>query len=128
MTAEKLKDKATSSGAAAIETKLNDATRLHNFLLEEVENHSDVLKDKIEKWETLHTRIQDLTSWVDATEEKLEMLKRNENLDGHSLTSIKVLGFLNVGRFILTLPRVVSPRVILPRLILPHVILPYVTM
>jgi chromosome segregation ATPase len=104
MTAEKLKDKATSSGAAAIETKLNDATRLHNFLLEEVENHSDVLKDKIEKWETLHTRIQDLTSWVDATEEKLEMLKRNENLDGHSLTSIKVWEFLS------------------------HVILPHVTM
>ena len=89
-TAEKLELRASSSGAAAIETKLNDTARLHSFLLEEMENYSDFLKDKIEKWDTIHTRIQDLTSWMDSIEEKLEMLKANENLDGYCLSDIKV--------------------------------------
>jgi hypothetical protein len=89
-TAEKLELKASSSGAAAIETKLNDTTRLHSFLLEEMENYSDFLKDKIEKWDTIHTRVHDLTSWMESIEEKLEVLKANENLDGHCLSDIKV--------------------------------------
>ncbi len=89
-TAEKLEARASSSGAAVIETKLNDTKRLHSFLLEEMGNYSDLLKDKIEKWDTLQTRIQDLTSWVDSTEEKLTRLKGNENLDGNSLNDIKV--------------------------------------
>ena len=95
MTAEKLKTRATSSGAATIETKLNDTKRLYNFLFEEVENNSDALKEKIEKWKTLHTRIQDLTLWIDATEKKLETLKENENLVGHSLNDVKVRGKSN---------------------------------
>ena len=90
MTAEKLKARATSSGAATIETKLNDTKRLYNFLVEEVENNSDALRQKIEEWKTLHTRIQDLTLWIDATEKKLETLKENENLVGHSLNDVKV--------------------------------------
>lgn len=78
--AEKLKQTASSSGAAAIETKLNDTTRLHCFLLEEMATYSDFLKDRIEKWGTLHTRIKDLKSWIGDTEGRLEKLKGNENL------------------------------------------------
>ena len=89
-TAEKLQVKTSSSGAAAIEMKLNDTRRLHSFLVEEMENYSDFLEHKIEKWDTIQTRIQDLSSWMDDTDEKLETLKENEDLDGHWLDDIKV--------------------------------------
>ena len=90
VTAEQLQLKASSSGAAAVEMRLNDTIRLHSFLVEEMENYSDFLKDKIEKWDTIHARVHDLTSWMDTTDGKLEKLKDNEDLDGHCLDDIKV--------------------------------------
>ena len=89
--AERLQQTASSSGAAVIETKLNDTKRLHSFLLEELENYSGCVKEKVEKWDTINTRIQDLSMWMDTTEGKLEVLKKNESIGGQDLSDIKVL-------------------------------------
>lgn len=89
-TAKLLEQRASSAGAAAIEMKLKDTSRLHSFLSEEITNYSDLLKDKIKKRETLSARMQDLTSWIHSTEGKLEAIKENENVDEKCLGGIKV--------------------------------------
>ena len=89
-TVEELEHTTSTSGAAAMETKLNDCTRLHSFLLEEMVIYADFLKDRLEKWDGLHTEMQDLTSWMDNAEERLEYLKGNEETDGPWLTAVKV--------------------------------------
>ena len=80
LTAERIKEKASISGAAAIETKLNDTTRLHEFLGEEMATYSNYLQGLVEKWETIHTRIGGLTSWMETTEERWRTLEKQETL------------------------------------------------
>ena len=89
-TAKKLQTTATSSGAALLETKLNDNTRLHGFLLEEMATHYELLVQKIEKWDSLNARMEDLATWMDNTEGKLELITGSEKFDGHCLSDIKV--------------------------------------
>lgn len=88
--AERLKLKASATGAAIIETKLTDSIRLNDFLVEEMATYSSFLQGLIGKWEALQNRMEDLTSWMETTEKRLNSLESDENVSIEWLTDVKV--------------------------------------